>query len=119
MSVRRLARRNKMLDGRSSAYRQLWRVVDGAVFDALYTHPDYLTEKGRRAARLSINKRVVGAVMGFAEQSAKGRSGESPAAVRVDAPQLHASSRAALHIAVSKWRAVVKAARQLLPRAAA
>jgi hypothetical protein len=55
-------------------YRRLWRVVDGAVADAFKMHPDYLTEKGRRgrAARLSVVKRVIGAVVGFAGQSAKG-----------------------------------------------
>lgn len=58
----------------SRAYRQLWRVVDGAVADAFAQHPDYLSAKGARAARASVVKRVVGAVLGFAEQSAEGRS---------------------------------------------
>jgi hypothetical protein len=55
-------------------YRRLWRIVDGAVMDAFKMHPDYLSDKGRRgrAARLSIVKRVTGAVASFAEQSAKG-----------------------------------------------
>lgn len=93
---------------KSAAYRQLWRVVDGAVFDALYTHQDYLTPKGLRSARTSINKRVVGAVLGFAEQSARGRTGAGTLATatdRVDAGTT-APSRAASLIAVSKWRAV-------------
>jgi hypothetical protein len=55
-------------------YRQLWRIVDGAVRDTLLQHPDYVTPKGRRALRLSVNKRVTGAVLGYAEQSARGRS---------------------------------------------
>lgn len=71
------------LAAKRRAYRQLWRVVDGAVFDCLYHHPDYLTDKGRVAARMSINKRVVGAVLGFAEESARGRSEEISAADRV------------------------------------
>lgn len=82
-ATRRKAYRTAPLkDGR--AYRQLWRIVDGAVRSALETHPDYLTEKGRRTAtaRRLIVKRVVGAVMGYAEQSAQGRSGASPAAER-------------------------------------
>jgi len=54
-------------------YRRLWRIVDGAVVDAFVHHPEYLTERGRNAARLSIVKRVTGAIMGFAEQSARGR----------------------------------------------
>jgi len=67
-------------DERSAAYRQLWRVVDGAVADAMKQHPDYYTNSGTRKARASIVKRVTGAVMGYAEQSAQGRSGSSPAA---------------------------------------
>lgn len=63
-------------------YRQLWRVVDGAVADAFTCHPNYLTEAGkfRSVARQSIVKRVTGAVLSYAEQSARGRSGDSPAA---------------------------------------
>ena len=57
------------------AYRQLWRVVDGAVRDALESHPDYLTKKGRASARVSVTKRVTGAIMGYVEQSTQGRSG--------------------------------------------
>lgn len=64
----------------SPAYRQLWRVVEGAVADALEHHPDYLTARGARHARRSVTKRVVGAVMGYAEQSAQGRSRYSRAA---------------------------------------
>lgn len=64
------------------AYRQLWRVVDGAVTDALNQHPDYLTDRGlmHENCRRSITKRVVGAVMGYAEQSAKRRSVVQPGA---------------------------------------
>lgn len=52
-----------------SEYHKIWRVVDGAVSDAFYNHPDYLTEKGRRAARMSIVKRVTGEVLkSFAER---------------------------------------------------
>ncbi len=57
-------------------YHQLWRVVDGAVADAFAMHPDYLTDHGRKRARQSIVKRVVGGVLGYADQvSAQGRSG--------------------------------------------
>lgn len=55
------------------AYRQLWSVVSGAVADAFRMHPDYLTAKGNRSAATSVTKRVTGTVLGFAEQSAKGR----------------------------------------------
>jgi len=101
----------------SRAYRQLWRVVDGAVFDALYSHPDYLTEKGMHAARASIVKRVTGSVMGFAEQSARGRSGQ-PAAERVADPANRVAPRTALS-AVSKWRAVLLGVARRFSRARA
>lgn len=58
---------------RSSAYAELWGVVDGAVVDAFKSHPDYLTPKGRKSARTSVVKRVCGTVLSFAEQSARGR----------------------------------------------
>ena len=63
-----------------TAYRQLWRVVDAAVAEAFKAHPDYLTERGARLARQSINKRVVGAIHGYAVEAAKRRSGGNPAA---------------------------------------
>lgn len=92
---------------RSRAYRQLWRVVDGAVFDALYSHQDYLTDKGRRSARESINKRVVGAVLGYALE-AKGRSALS-AAVERGGPVGNGSSRTVFESAVSKVRVLLGA----------
>lgn len=59
---------------KSKAYSELWRIVDGAVADAFKCHPDYLTPKGHRSARTSVTKRVTGTVLGFAEQSARGRA---------------------------------------------
>lgn len=58
-----------------TVYRRIWRVVDGALADAFTRHPDYLTPKGRHgnAARISIAKRVTGAVKSFAEKSAQSR----------------------------------------------
>lgn len=76
MSARRFSKCPK--DAR--AYKQLWRVVDGAVADAFAMHPDYLTAKGLRSAQLSVTKRVTGAVIGFAEQSAKAALVANPAA---------------------------------------
>lgn len=65
----------------SPAKRQLWRVVDGAVRDAMASHPDWLaSERAALKLRNSITKRVVGSVMGYAETSAWGRSGSSSAA---------------------------------------
>lgn len=56
-------------------YRQLWRVIDGAVRDAFVHHPEYLTPRGVMQARESVVKRVTGAIKSYAEQSARGRSG--------------------------------------------
>lgn len=50
-----------------SPYHRLWRVVDGAVRDALMAHPNYLTEHGHQSARNSIVKRVTGSVVSFAK----------------------------------------------------
>lgn len=64
----------------SPTYRQVWRVVDGAVGLALDAHPEYIRPgKSERTVRNSIVKRVVGALVGYAEQSAWVRSGSSPA----------------------------------------
>lgn len=59
---------------RSTAYAELWGVVDGAVLDAFKNHPDYLTPKGQRNARTSVVKRVCGTVLSFAAQAAQGRA---------------------------------------------
>ena len=50
-------------------YKKVWKIVDGAVADALLMHPDYLTDKGRhgRTARYSVVKRVVGAILSYVE----------------------------------------------------
>ena len=61
-------------------YRQIWRLVDGAVRDALETHPEYLTAQGHHNARGSIVKRVAGAIYGHAAQAARGRSVAAAAA---------------------------------------
>lgn len=62
----------------SALYRRIWRVVDGAVTDAFTMHPDYLTPKGTkgRTARLSVVKRVTGAMTSFVEESTRGRNGK-------------------------------------------
>lgn len=59
----------------SKLYRTIWRLADGAVLDAFRAHPEYLTDKGRtKNSRASIVKRVTGTVVGFVEESTKGRS---------------------------------------------
>lgn len=68
------------------AYRSLWRVVDGAVADCINKHPEYLTDRGRRAMQSSITKRVTGSVLGFACEAAsfdaKRRSASNEAAAK-------------------------------------
>ena len=55
----------------SPAYRELWRVVDGAVADAFNMHPEYLSAQASpRVVRRSINKRVVGALLASREGGA-------------------------------------------------
>lgn len=76
----RKTRRLKPVKMPDSEYRAIWRVVDGAVRNAFDMHPDYLSEKGSKysQARLSIVKRVTGAITGFqAERLKKARSGAS------------------------------------------
>lgn len=47
-------------------YQQLWRVVDGAVASTFQAHPGYIPEHYReKNIRDSINRRVVGALIGF------------------------------------------------------
>lgn len=70
------------------AYRQIYRVVDGAVADAILQHPEFFALGRQRNASISIVKRVAGAVCGYldqrassAEGSKRGRSGRNrPAA---------------------------------------
>jgi hypothetical protein len=58
------------------AYSELWRIVDGAVADAFNMHPDYIARGARGlTVRNSINKRVVGAVLGYASQGMGSRRG--------------------------------------------
>lgn len=52
-------------------HHRLWRLVEGAVVDALQAHPDYLTPKGGRSAVESITKRVVGQLVGHATEARK------------------------------------------------
>lgn len=61
----------------AAEYRQLWRVVEGAVLDTIKTHPEYFTEIGAtRKCVGSITKRVVGQMAGAANEARK-RGGDS------------------------------------------
>lgn len=67
-------KRNVMQKCPDDAYRQIWRLVDGAVRDAFSCHPEFLTDRGRRNAAGSVTKRVTGTLHGYATQVARGRS---------------------------------------------
>lgn len=54
-------------------HRKLWRMVEGAVYDALQAHSDYLTDRGSKLAVSSITKRVVGQLVGHASEARKRR----------------------------------------------
>lgn len=63
-------------------FEKMRRMVKGAVADVMKHHPEYFTRKGRRAARESIVKRVVGTV--FGELRRRAAEGERSLAVRPD-----------------------------------
>lgn len=70
-----MTRRTNPPKGQHTHYEQLWRVVDGAVRDCFAMHPDYIAPgRHESSVRMSVNKRVVGAISGFAVQAARGRS---------------------------------------------
>lgn len=78
--VPRKKRRHRLRPEKPTAfdgeYRKLWRVVDGAVRDALANHPEYVSNNIRHSdVRRSIVKRAVGAVLGY---QAERRSGKFP-----------------------------------------
>lgn len=60
-------------------YKRVWRIVDGAVANCFDEHPDYLTPKGSKGktARLSLNKRLVGAVTSFVSKETRDRTGNT------------------------------------------
>lgn len=61
---------------RKGEHQRLWRLIEGGVVDALKSHPEYLTEAGRRTAVCSITKRVAGQLVGhFSEARKRGDFG--------------------------------------------
>jgi len=69
-------------------YGEVWRLVDGAIRDALTSHPQYVQPKFLVCCRMSITKRVTGAVMGYVAQAAKGHdtneSAQAPVGVEAE-----------------------------------
>jgi hypothetical protein len=71
MAKRKGLRRTEPPLGKGDAlYRELWPVVDLAVALTFAEHADYLTDAGRAAAQVSINKRVVAAVRTWMRKTA-------------------------------------------------
>ena len=64
-------------------YLWLWNVVDAAVKEALSTHPEYVAEELRPYLRLSVNKRVVGRVIGELRWNARRVSKRWPVLSRI------------------------------------
>lgn len=51
----------------TAVYKQFWRIIDGAVVDAINNHPRYLRDPGLlRYLRVSVTKRAVGSLMSYA-----------------------------------------------------
>lgn len=44
-------------------HKKLWRLVEGAVVDAVKQHPGYMTDDGLHSMVESVTKRVVGTVV--------------------------------------------------------
>lgn len=64
-------------------HRLLWNLVEGAVVDAMRSHPDYFTARGEATAVASITKRIVGQLVGYAKGVLRdGRDSDSCAAAR-------------------------------------
>lgn len=87
-SKHRRKRMPKMPGGTHGAYWMLWRIVDGAVRDTFERHPDYLSDKGRYSAQLSITKRVVGALYSYGSQVRRTENETQCRSVQMDATWL-------------------------------
>lgn len=72
-------RAEKMPD---ATYRQLLRLIDGAVRDSFANHPEYLTKIGRQSAQGSVVKRVAGSLWGYAKDITEEKSFTATAGVR-------------------------------------
>lgn len=72
MPAPRKRRRPSRAAMKQEAHRRLWRLVEGAVTDAFLSHPNYLTDAGAVSAVESVTKRVVGQLVGLANQTREG-----------------------------------------------
>jgi hypothetical protein len=53
-------------------HARLWRAIEGAVVDAVKSHPEYYTDAARKNMVGSITKRAVGAVLSLASETREG-----------------------------------------------
>lgn len=66
------SRRLKMVGVEANSERsRIFRIIDGAMIDMVKQHPDYLTSKGYRAARMSAVKRILGGLLGYVKETRK------------------------------------------------
>lgn len=59
--------------------RKLFRIIEGAVIDAMKQHPEYFTDQARYACVTSITKRVMGAVLSNSDKVPRGTVTPPPA----------------------------------------
>lgn len=52
--------------------RKLFRIIEGAVVDAMKQHPEYFTDKAGHSCVASITKRVMGAVLSNSDKVPRG-----------------------------------------------
>ena len=53
-------------------HARLWKAIEGAVVDAVNSHPEYYTDAARKNMVGSITKRAVGAVLSLAPETREG-----------------------------------------------
>ena len=52
--------------------KKLFRIIEGAVIDAMKQHPEYFTAAAQKTAVVSITKRVIGAVIANSDKVPRG-----------------------------------------------
>lgn len=79
MKPRRTNKRNPAYIKHNRNNKQLFRIIEGAVVDAMKQHPEYFTEAARHTAVTSITKRVMGAVLSNSDKVPRGTVTPPPA----------------------------------------
>lgn len=57
------------VDPKNAVYAQLWRLVDGAVRDAMQARSQGFVKRFHKSTRIAIVKRVTGTFMGFVNEN--------------------------------------------------